>query len=149
MKSISSNKTVWCSDCSRSMSVSYSATGGVCSYCTQRRCLALLTTAEMDKLFGVTSISSTKPRGWKWMKEFVDSKGNVWHKGVEQPELTGKRPITDIEAIYAKRKVNKESVIKKEEKALLVHASKVKEAKSAARALEKQKDFLNHNVDKE
>jgi hypothetical protein len=148
MKSNSSNKIVWCSECSRDMSVSYSATGGICSHCTQKRCLSLLTPAEIDKLFGVSSTTSVKPRGWKWMKEFVDSTGNVWHKGVEQPELKGERPVTDVEAIYAKRKVKKEAKFEKAEKALLVHASKVKEAKSVARALEKQKDFLNHNIDK-
>ena len=148
MESISSNKSVWCSDCGNNMIVSYSATGGTCSNCTQRKCLALLTTSEREKLFGVSAISSVKPRGWKWMKEFVDSKGNVWHKGEEQPELKGERPVTDVEAIYAKRKAKKELKLEKENTSLLVHASKVKEAKSVARALEKQKDFLNHNVKK-
>jgi hypothetical protein len=110
--------------------------------------MALLTDAEKEKLFGVSTVTSVKPRGWKWMKEFVDSKGNVWHKGEEQPELKGKRPVTDVEAIYAKRKVAKEARLKREQKSLLVHASKVKKAKASARALEKQKDFLNHKVKK-
>jgi len=148
MESISSNKIVWCSDCGGDMVVSHSATEGVCSNCTQRKCIALLTDVEKEKLFGVSTTTSVKPRGWKWMKEFVDTKGNVWYKGVEQPELKGKRPVTDVKAIYAKRKANKEARLKRQEKSLLVHASKVKEAKSVARALEKQKDFLNHNVEK-
>ena len=148
MESISSNKSVWCSDCGGNMIVSHSATGGICSNCTQKRCISLLSTTEKDKLFGISTITSVKQRGWKWMQEFNDSKGNVWHKGVEQPELKGKRPVTDVEAIYAKRKAKKEALLEKEEKALLVHASKVKKAKASARALEKQKDFLNHNVKK-
>jgi hypothetical protein len=28
-----------------------------------------------------------KPRGWHFKKEFIDSEGNVYHKGVEQPHL--------------------------------------------------------------
>ena len=150
MESISSNKTVWCSECGGNMIVSHSATGGICSNCTQKRCMALLTDAEKEKLFGVSTVTSVKPRGWKWMKEFVDSKGNVWHKGVEQPELNGKRPVTDVEAIYAKRKADKEARLERHEKSLLIHASKAKKAKAkaSARALAKQKDFLNHKVKK-
>jgi len=34
-------------------------------------------------------IEIKKPRGWHFMNEFVDSEGNVYHKGVEQPELKG------------------------------------------------------------
>ena len=34
-------------------------------------------------------IEIKKPRGWHFMAEFVDSEGNVYFKGVEQPELKG------------------------------------------------------------
>jgi hypothetical protein len=103
--------------------------------------------SDRDKLFGVSPENrSTKPRGWRWMTEFVLADGTVYHKGVEQPDLKGTRPITDIDALYKKRKKNKEALQKKEHKALLAHAKKVKEAKSAADALKKQKDFLNHKV---
>ena len=30
-----------------------------------------------------------KPRGWHFRDVFVDSEGNVYHKGIEQPELKG------------------------------------------------------------
>ena len=30
-----------------------------------------------------------KPKGWKFMKVFVDSEGNVYHKGEEQTALKG------------------------------------------------------------
>ena len=30
-----------------------------------------------------------KPRGWHFKEEFVDSEGNVWHKGKLQPHLKG------------------------------------------------------------
>jgi len=31
-----------------------------------------------------------KPRGWHFKKEFIDSEGNVYHKGVVQPHLKRK-----------------------------------------------------------
>jgi len=34
-------------------------------------------------------ISKGRPRGWQFMKEFVDPQGNVFHKGKEQPKLKG------------------------------------------------------------
>jgi hypothetical protein len=37
-----------------------------------------------------------KPRGWHLMAEFVDSEGNAFHKGVEQPQLKGTIPPTKI-----------------------------------------------------
>jgi pyruvate/2-oxoacid:ferredoxin oxidoreductase alpha subunit len=50
--------------------------------------------------------SNRKPRGWKFMKEFVDKEGNVYHKGVEQPELKGSLEPTEI---IPKEKAPKES----------------------------------------
>ena len=44
------------------------------------------------------------------MSEFVSANGTVYHKGVEQPDLKGTRPITDIEALREKRKKNKEAM---------------------------------------
>ena len=38
--------------------------------------------------------STKKPRGWHWKAEFVDSEGNVYHMGVEKPELKGTLPPT-------------------------------------------------------
>lgn len=37
-----------------------------------------------------------KPRGWHLMSEYVDSDGNVFHRGVEQPQLKGTIPPTKI-----------------------------------------------------
>jgi hypothetical protein len=42
------------------------------------------------------SISSGYPRGWNHMKQFVDSDGRVFRKGVEVPELKGTIPSTEI-----------------------------------------------------
>lgn len=36
------------------------------------------------------------PKGWRFMNEFVHADGTVYHKGVEQPELKGKKEPTEI-----------------------------------------------------
>lgn len=36
------------------------------------------------------------PKGWRFMKEFVHADGTVYHKGVEQPDLKGKKKPTEI-----------------------------------------------------
>ncbi len=36
------------------------------------------------------------PRGWKFMKLFVHADGQVFHKGVEQPDLNGTLAATEL-----------------------------------------------------
>jgi len=125
-----------------------SATCIICSRCVMKLCINLLSEKEKLKLFGITGNSSKlsgKPRGWRWMNEFVDKTGNVYHKGVEQPELKGSRPITDVVAIKAKQRANKEKRLLSEEKKLLKIAAEKKEIR---KAIKKQKDFLDHKVKK-
>jgi len=143
-----SGKEVYCSECGRDMIVAETATGGTCSSCTQMKCLALLTDAERDRLFGVgknNRSSVVRPRGWKWMKEFVDADGTVYHKGVEQPKMKGTRPVTDIAAIKKRQMENKEKRRKAENKKLLKMAA---EKKALKKAIDKQKDFLDHKAGK-
>ena len=54
-----------------------------------------------------------KPKGWHWMKEFVDSEGNVFHKGKEVSKLKGTLPPTKTKKIVYKKKKKKESYEKK------------------------------------
>jgi hypothetical protein len=49
------------------------------------------------------------PRGWKFMSEFVDKEGNVYHKGEIQEHLFGSLPPTEI-------KENNQVKTKKEKK---------------------------------
>lgn len=49
-------------------------------------------------------VPSGHPRGWKWMKEYVDKDGNVYHKGVEQSQLKGTLPPTPRKPKKKKRK---------------------------------------------
>ena len=65
------------------------------------------------------------------------------HKGVEQPKLKGKRPVTDVAAIKKKQIDNKEKRRKAENKKLLKMAA---EKKAIKKAIDKQKDFLNKHA---
>ena len=97
--------------------------------------------ARMDKMFPEQKkpkrVSTGRPAGWHWMKEFVDKDGTVYHKGVEQPDLKLTRPVTlskekkkilrrTQEEILLAREAEKKAVLKKE--------------------FQKQKDLLNHKL---
>ena len=87
-----------------------------------------------------------RPQGWHWMTEFVDKDGNVFHKGKEQPKLKGTLKPTKVKPIKRK-KIKRRSkhqmlVAREKEK-----KSELKKAKLEL-AIKKQKDFINHNIDK-
>lgn len=69
------------------------------------RCTAALTDAPH---IPTSQIKSDKPKGWKFMKVFVDKDGNVYHKGIEQPQLKGQLPVTVIEDKPEKKKLTKQ-----------------------------------------
>lgn len=48
-----------------------------------------------------------RPKGWQWMKEFVDKDGNVFHKGKEQPDLKGTLPVTVVTVKNKKKRLTK------------------------------------------
>lgn len=57
-------------------------------------------------------VKSDKPKGWKFMKEYVAHDGTVYHKGIEQPLLKGTLPPTVIEEKEPKKKLTKEEKYK-------------------------------------
>ena len=61
-----------------------------------------------DPEIGAGYKSSGKPRGWQFMKEYVDEQGNVYHKGVEQPKLKGTLPPTQIDTSNVKKRLTKQ-----------------------------------------
>jgi len=48
-----------------------------------------------------------KPKGWQWMKEYVDKDGNVFHKGKEQPNLKGTLSPTVVAVKKKKKRLTK------------------------------------------
>ena len=85
-------------------------------------------------------VPTGRPPGWHWMAEFVDADGNVFHRGKEQPKLKGTLKPTKVKPPKkkAKRRTKDEILLAKynKKKALL------------KKAVNKQKDFLNHNISK-
>jgi hypothetical protein len=61
-----------------------------------------------DPQVGAGYKSSGKPRGWQFMKEYVDEQGNVFHKGEEQPKLKGTLPPTQIDTESSKKRLTKQ-----------------------------------------
>ena len=77
---------------------------------TCSRCVTRITTSQMTLEDFYPSWKKKKPTGrpagWHFMKEFVDKKGNVFHKGKEQPELKGTLKPTKVKPRKKKKKLS-------------------------------------------
>lgn len=103
-----------------------------CSHCVSR----MIPLDEPKSAYKPTG----RPAGWHWMKEFVDKDGNVFHKGKEQPKLKGTLKPTKIKPRKKTKRRTKEQIL----------LARNKEKKLALKkAVKKQKDFLNHKINKE
>ena len=123
-----------CKKCGRWVeNVGDDTTSTVCSYCV----LKAVGMPEEKKSYTPTG----RPPGWHFMAEFVDKDGNVFHKGVEAKQLKGTLPPTKVVS-KPKKKVKRRS----QEQILLDRHNEKKAA--LKKAVQKQKDFLNHNIDK-
>ena len=93
-----------CKHClSEYVSVSENIVAVTCSSCVTR-----ITTSQMtlEDFYPSMKIKKTgRPAGWHWMKEFVDKKGNVFHKGKEQPELKGTLKPTKVKPPKKRKKL--------------------------------------------
>ena len=85
--------------CNRWTKVTTNTTAVLCSRFTCKT----VPPPEMRKGY----VSKGRPRGWQFMKEFVDKDGNVFHKGVEQKKLKGTKSATKLEPKSTKRKLSK------------------------------------------
>ena len=121
-------KLLDCHKCGRWVEVDTQAHKVTCAYCVQ---LAVGFPDDEPK-----KISSGRPAGWHFMNEFVDKDGTVFHKGVEQPGLKGTLKPTKVKP---KKKAKRRS----QEQILLDRHDEKKQA--LKKAVQKQKDFLNHN----
>jgi hypothetical protein len=101
---------------------------------------------KIHKMFPETAPKSKpktgRPAGWHWMAEFVDKDGTVYHKGKEQPKLKGTLPPTEVKP---RKKPTKKRRTKEQ---ILLDRHEEKKA-ALKKAVQKQKDFLNHKIEKE
>ena len=84
-----------------------------CSTCVQRICISQMSLEEMMPSLR-KKVSSGRPAGWHFMNEFVDKKGNVFHKGKEQPELKGTLKPTKVKPRKKKKKLTADEKLYKE-----------------------------------
>ena len=78
-----------------------------------------------------------RPAGWHFMNEFVDKDGNVFHKGVEQPKLKGTLKPTKVKPVVRKK-------TKRRSKQQMLLDRQAEKKAALKKAVQKQKDFLNH-----
>ena len=95
----------------------YVQTGEDAIAVTCSTCVTRITTSQMtlEDFFPSMKIKKTgRPAGWHWMAEFVDKKGNVFHKGKEQPELKGTLKPTKVKPRKKKKKLTADEKLYKE-----------------------------------
>ena len=90
--------------CNNTLNVSETTEKALCWACVVRSMGNPQLAVENKKNVGY-------PRGWKFMKEFVDKDGRVYHKGVEQPKLKNKIPPTEIKKKATKKVPKKQTKI--------------------------------------
>ncbi len=118
-----------CKHCkSEYVSVSENIVAVTCSTCVQRICISQMSLEEMMPSLRVKK-KTGRPAGWHWMKEFVDKKGNVFHKGKEQPELKGTLKPTKVKPRKKKKKLTADEKLQKD----LTNWKKRKKAKRRAK----------------
>ena len=103
-----------CKHCkSEYVQTSEDAVAVTCSSCVTR-----ITTSQMTLEDFFPSWKKQKktgrPPGWHWMAEFVDKKGNVFHKGKEQPELKGTLKPTKVKPKKKRKKLTADEKLYKE-----------------------------------
>ena len=124
-----------CMVCGHYEAVGESATAVKCS-----RCVSLIMMDKYPHAKPKSYKPTGRPAGWHWMSEFVDKDGNVFHKGKEQPKLKGTLKPTVVKPTKKRKKRRT-----KQQMLLAIDAERKAELK---KAVQKQKDFLNHNINK-
>jgi len=74
--------------------------------------------AHMGPTITVKAPTIHRPRGWHKMPVFVDQDGNVFHKGIEKPELKGTLKPTKIKQKIKDKKSKFERVLELDKKEL-------------------------------
>lgn len=113
------------------MKVAEDATEGLCYVC-------VIKSTDVPE---IQQYKETKmPRGWRFMKVFVDEKGNVYHKGEIQLELKGTLLPTEIKSKKKQLRRKEKDKIQRRAGAIIIDLKKeLKELKKIPRTLSKQR----------
>ena len=124
---------VTCTRCGREIKgVGDDKVTAICSYCLVR----MIPVEESKSAYKPTG----RPAGWHWMSEFVDKDGNVFHRGKEMSKLKGTLKPTKV-------KPPKKRIKRRTRDEILVARHNIKK-EVLKKAIKKQKDFLNHKINK-
>ena len=123
-----------CSICGNYERVGELATAVKCS-----RCVNMIMMNQYPHEESKSYKPTGRPAGWHWMTEYVDKDGNVFHRGKEQPKLKGTLKPTVVKPRKKTKRRTRHQIL------LGIDAERKSELK---KAVQKQKDFLNHNIDK-
>ncbi len=106
-------KALFCKVCNRLIeNCDSEAVKVTCWKCVHNVCAAQMPLTAFYK--SLNKKTSDRPPGWHFMKEFVDKKGNVFHKGKKQPELKGTLPPTIVKPRKKKKKLTADEKLQKD-----------------------------------
>ena len=133
---INGERYMECKVCGAMTRVSETAAAVTCDLCVRE---------SFNKQFPFEPVAGYKPtgrpRGWAFMKEYVDKEGNVYHKGVEQPKLKGTLKPTVI-----KPKPSKPRLTKAEKQRIRANAlTKIHQLKKKLKTARFKKDIKKIN----
>lgn len=120
--------TLDCRNCGTPVKVDPRTVSCLCFQCTIETMWGAAPKVERKKI--------GYPKGWRFMKEFVHADGTVFRKGIEQPELKGSLPSTEI--IVKPKKSAKQKAEEKAE-AISKIAKLKKQLKSEQRKTQQKK----------
>ena len=107
------NRFMQCKHCqSEYVQTSEDAVAVTCHTCVARVCLKHTPLEEM--MPSLRKKTTGRPPGWHFMNEFVDKKGNVFHKGKEQPKLKGTLKPTKVKPIKKKKKLTADEKLQRD-----------------------------------
>ena len=99
-----------------------------CSMCVAKITISQMSLEEMMPSLRIKK-KTGRPPGWHFMNEFVDKKGNVFHKGKEQPELKGTLSPSKVKPIKKRKKLTYDEKLQRD----LTNWKKRKKAKRRAK----------------
>ena len=103
-----------CKHCkSEYVPTSEDAVAVTCSSCVTKITTSLMTVEDFYPSWKKQK-KTGRPAGWHWMSEFVDKKGNVFHKGKEQPELKGTLSPTKVKPPKKRKKLTADEKLQRD-----------------------------------
>lgn len=135
-------KWLTCTSCATKVLVDEEVVAVKCAICTCKL-------APLEKRLTQSKKKSDKPAGWRFMAEFVDKDGNVFHFGEEKPELKGTKEPSDVEKIREEqKKKRKENKSKKELRAKMKEERLVKQYAKKMKVKKKEEVKKQEELDK-